>query len=761
MNRPHCFFIFLYVLCITPFAHSFVTLSDARQYAQTIPEFPPTDNNNWNDPDYASFYKTLKTSRLQRFLSYIGINQNNIWDINSFKKLLLQQIEFRERLNLSGRQVAKLLLTEPSKIYIFGDIQGAFHSLLRSLYFLKEQQIIDDNFKIIQPNTYIAFNGDFIDRSAYSLECLQTIMLLLQQNPTQVFYIRGKHEDKDYWHNFGLKRELKQRADFLLPSDAPSDAIPMGNLIKRFFNTLPLALYIAEKKIPLKLIRISHVGRSDPELKEDLFNDFFLQNTDETISYYDVRQRKPATKKPHIGALITTESWLKEHRAKQGLGLLDQDLGTTSWSIVSSPIMAYQSYYNFYYDAFIEIDAKLPLNKAIIKLWNNNIKTPTNFTHQTSYNLVSSIPISDLEDPMQLSKPDIRIGSTIALKRGVAIMGQRIKRGLDIRINRQNQSGGVNGQHIETIIYNDDYTPFLARQNINQLMNIDKTKLILLPTGSPTLKAYLDHVINNDLTVLFPVTGAPELRNPKMKGLINFRPSYADEVQILLDYLFTEYGARKFLFFYQNDAYGLGALKQAHKELEKRGITDWIDVPYARGETNLKKQADIIKSAQVDAIGLFSTAKTTEELFRQSGVDTLSNKKLFGISFLGEVSFREYIKAHGLQVLLGAAVPNPATSNLEAAVLYRKAMDNNNLPYDVFSFESFLTTSLLIDVMKHIKGPITREKIIEKLEAFYDDKFQGLTLTYNPKTRSLARYVWIETVDNENWIEKKIKNVLA
>jgi ABC-type branched-subunit amino acid transport system substrate-binding protein len=745
--------------CITFSTHSFNTLSSAQQYAQTISEYPSTDNDDWNDPDYESFYKTLEQSRLRRFLNYIGINKQQTWEAHSFQNLLLQQIEFRERLNLSGRQIAKLLLTEPAKFYVFGDIQGAFHSLLRSLTFLKEKLVIDDNFKIIQPNSFIVFNGDFIDRSAYSLECLQIIMLLLQQNPKKVVYIRGKHEDKDYWQNFGLKRELKQRAYFLLPSNAPSDAIPMGSLIKRFFNTLPLALYIAEKKTPLKLIRISHVGRDDPELKEHLFNDFFSQDTDETISYYDIRQRKPAAEKPHIGALITTESWLEEHRATQGLGLLDQDLGTTSWSIVSSPIMAYQSYYNFYYDAFIEIDAKLPLNKAIIKLWNNNIKTPTNFTHQTSYNLVTSIPISKFKEE-QLSKPDIRIGSTMSLKRGVAIMGKRIKRGMDIRINRQNQSGGINGQHIEVIIYNDDYTPFLARQNINHLINTDNTHLILLPIGSPTLNSYIDYAKDNTLTILFPVTGSPLFRNPDLKGIVNFRPSYADEVQILLDYLFTEYGARKFLFFYQNDSYGLSALKQAHEELKKRGITDWIDVPYARGETNLTKQANIIKNAQVDAIGLFSTAKATEELFRQTGVDSLSNKKLFGISFLGEVSFREYIKAHGLQVLLGAAVPNPATSDLEAAVLYREAMDKNNLPYDAFSLESFLTTSLLIDVMKRIKGPITREKIAEKLEAFYDDKFQGLTLTYNPKTRSLARYVWIETADNENWIEKQIKNIL-
>ncbi len=750
----------LFLLCMSCSLAAHISLSHIQKYTMQHPEFPQTDNNNWNDPVYSTFYKSLRPNMLTRWKNWLGFGKAETWNAYAFKELLEEQIETRERQNLSGRHVAKLLIDKPVNVYVFGDIQGALHSLIRSMTFLKEKNIIDNDMIITQPDTYIVFNGDFIDRSAYSIESLYVVMLLLQRNPNTVFYIRGKHEDKDYWQNFGLKRELIQRMDFMLPHAAPADTIPMGDLIRRFFNTLPLALYIATNDNPTELIRISHAGRNSPELKEHLYDDFFTRKPAEKISYFDVSKKNKSKVTPRIKALITTESWLKEHRATQGLGLLDQDLGTTAWSIVSTPIMAYQNYYNFFYDALIEIQIKTPLDKSTISVWNNDINTPTKFERKAQYNLVTSIPSSEIEES-HLAKPEIKIGSTLALKRGVAIMGQRIRRGMDIRVNEQNQQGGINGQHIKTIVYNDDYTPFLARQNIDRLIHIDDTRLIMLPVGSPTLKAYLDYVKEQKITLLFPVTGSNEFRKPALKSLINFRPTYADEVQILLDYLFTEYGARKFLFFYQNDSYGLGALKQAHKELEARGITDWVDVSYARGETNFKKQAETIANAQVDAIGLFSTAKATEELFRQTGIDSLSNKKLFGISFLGEVSFREFIKSRGLQVMLGAAVPNPAKSNLEAAQLYRKAMDENNLPYDVFSLEAFITTSLLMSVMKNIKGPITREKIVEKLEAFYLDKFQGLTLTFNPKTRSLARYVWIETAENENWIERKIKNVLA
>ncbi len=70
------------------------------------------------------------------------------------------------------------------------------------------------------------------------------------------------------------------------------------------------------------------------------------------------------------------------------------------------------------------------------------------------------------ETSVEANLPDIKIGATMPLDRGLAIMGQRIKRGMDIRINQENKKGGINGQHISTIVYNNDYTSFLARQNV-------------------------------------------------------------------------------------------------------------------------------------------------------------------------------------------------------------------------------------------------------------------------------------------------------
>ncbi len=105
---------------------------------------------------------------------------------------------------------------------------------------------------------------------------------------------------------------------------------------------------------------------------------------------------------------------------------------------------------------------------------------------------------------------------------------------------------------------------------------------------------------------------------------------------------------------------------------------------------------------------------------------------------------------------MGAAVPNPRTSQLEIVKEYRKDMDKYGYDYDVFSLEGYIGTSILIDAIKKIKGPVTREKIMQQLEGLKDYKFKGLTLTFDPKHRDLARHVWIETGDNVEWAQQDV-----
>ena len=106
---------------------------------------------------------------------------------------------------------------------------------------------------------------------------------------------------------------------------------------------------------------------------------------------------------------------------------------------------------------------------------------------------------------------------------------------------------------------------------------------------------------------------------------MHFRCSYAKEVDALIEYAFTEWNARKFALFYQDDSYGQGPFNEAQKVLTEKNCTS-IDAPYSRAATDLRQQAKKISESQPDVIAFFSTAQTTIELIREIGIENIVNK---------------------------------------------------------------------------------------------------------------------------------------
>lgn len=135
----------------------------------------------------------------------------------------------------------KLLVCPESTVYFFGDLHGNIHDLLKLLSELAEQNIIDNNFKIIAPNTYLIFLGDYVDRGFYGVEVLYTILRLKLANLHNVFMVRGNHEDMDLNAHYGFLEELKTKFN------NPAQPNLSYDLITHFYNHLPSVIYLGCK----------------------------------------------------------------------------------------------------------------------------------------------------------------------------------------------------------------------------------------------------------------------------------------------------------------------------------------------------------------------------------------------------------------------------------------------------------------------------------------------------------------------------------
>lgn len=212
---------------------------------------------------------------------------------------------------------------------------------------------------------------------------------------------------------------------------------------------------------------------------------------------------------------------------------------------------------------------------------------------------------------------------------------------------------------------------------------------------------------------------------------------------------------KNFVFFYQDDEFGISILKGAKAALKAAQVHPATKVSYLANTTYFKGAAQKIKDANPDAIGFFATGPATLQLIRDLGVEFLANKVLYAVSSVGDDTTVKVLKDKGLNIILGQLVPNPKTSQLPIMKEYREELKKQGLKKNLFSLETYITTSITFDLMSKISEPITMQKMIDQIEKTKDYAFKGLTLTFNPDTRSLANYMWINTGEGP-WIEKKI-----
>lgn len=752
MKKFYCIFATT-ALCYSLHIVGFQTLSDLQEYAAQYIENPKSDDNAWDDPDFTTYHKSILPSWPRRILRFIGLAPQPLWSIKNFETALNDVVEQRKKAKLSGRLIAHIQLSYPANFVIWGNLEGAFHSLVRDLTWLYQQGIINENLQIIKDDYFLVFYGGVALRSAYILETLTVIMILLYRNPDKIIVMRGNAEDNQAWHDYGLQRELLVRTHSQL-----TGSIPFESPVNDFFNTLPLAFYISTQKEPYSLVRISTSGRDNSEINEDQCGSFWYNPPRDALHYYDTTQKKESTQKVTVKVIIKSEDWLIETRTvngypenQDGLGLLNQDLGSTAWEVLSGPNTSRQVCCNFYYDAFGIITIQPALQDSTIALYNQKISNIVGFKECDPNNLMTGVPAYRATAISQAFK----IGSSLGLIGGIPAVSKQIMRGMASRIEEAITNQELKQIYISLITYNDDYSPILARQNINQLIEKDKVEVILLPTGHQTLDSYIDLIREKKCLTLFPVAGSPEFFQPDLQGLINYRVSYNYEISALIDYILSKQGIKKIAFFYQDDAYGRGALKVARNVIKKKGIESLVEIPYARGATEFKQQVDIIHKESPDAIGFFSTAFPTRAFMRQLGTENLISRTLFGLSFLADETIRYFLNQEGITLLFGSVVPNPEKSDLKIVREYRKKMEQQKYPITSFALEAYIGVSILIDALQHVKNP-TQQEIKQYLESLHNYDLGGIKLSFNPQTRSLGTKVWIDTGPQEDWVERDI-----
>ena len=260
-------------------------------HVQTIPQKPST---------VFDFMQNLqnKTKSAQRLYTEalfgtdeIRINRLQL-ALKEYKRLIprLKGLKLRNHFGFAE----KLDLESGSILFVRADLHGDVQSLRENFLFLRQEGLLDGAFKA-QKLFHLLFLGDFADRGANSIECLEQLANLKMENPNNVHLIAGNHEDLDQnfyevWQRFEMIQEGKSDGvslaalecdygfteylapEFHLDTKADLKLLPPLKVLqmmkkrcrdlKAFYSRLPLALFISEpaqdKREPKEYMMFSH-----------------------------------------------------------------------------------------------------------------------------------------------------------------------------------------------------------------------------------------------------------------------------------------------------------------------------------------------------------------------------------------------------------------------------------------------------------------------------------------------------------------------
>ncbi|XP_060062862.1 serine/threonine-protein phosphatase 5-like [Ylistrum balloti] len=253
-----------------------ISVEDSKSVAEQIDLAAMSIDDDYTGPN---FQNGTVTEQFVKELMATFKDQKSLHRKHAYQIIL-------ECKKLFMNQPALVDITVPAgeKFTICGDIHGQYYDLLN---------IFELNGLPSEKNPYL-FNGDFVDRGSFSVECILLLFSFKLLYPNHFFMARGNHESYTMNQMYGFEGEVKSKY-----------TAQMADLFTEVFNWLPLCHCINNK------ILVMHGG---------LFKD-------DSITLDEIRQLQRNRQPPESGAMCELlwsdpQSVCGRSESKRGVGTM-------------------------------------------------------------------------------------------------------------------------------------------------------------------------------------------------------------------------------------------------------------------------------------------------------------------------------------------------------------------------------------------------------------------------------------------------------
>ncbi len=337
--------------------------------------------------------------------------------------------------------------------------------------------------------------------------------------------------------------------------------------------------------------------------------------------------------------------------------------------------------------------------------------------------------------------------------------GESVSNGVNAYFSYANENNLIKNKKIEFLVYDDKYEPELTYENTQKLIYEDKVFALFGFVGTPTVKKVLPILYDENVPFFSAFTGASFLRNNKNPNFINFRASYDQEIETMINYLNIEKKLNKIAVFYQNDDYGEDGYISLVNLLKNKNLQLVAEGSYKRNTLSINHAFNEIKDAKPEVIFIIGAYKTNSLFIKKAKENENLKDVIFcNISF-GDansmVKELETLKTDTKNLIFSQVVPSYTNTNIKVVQEYQTIMQKYfpNEPFGFLSLEAFLSSKILVNAISRISGDITREKLLLTLKTTSNNLLEGIPLEY--KNSQLLNKTYLFEYKNNEFVEIK------
>lgn len=343
---------------------------------------------------------------------------------------------------------------------------------------------------------------------------------------------------------------------------------------------------------------------------------------------------------------------------------------------------------------------------------------------------------------------EIVIGQSAALTGPLAELGQEVASGAKAYFDYVNAQGGIHGRKIKLITLDDGYDTERAVENVRQLIQKEQVLSLFGVLGTPANVTIMPLITEARVPNFAPISGSDMVRTPFNRYVFHITPSYADEIDKILEHLHVR-GLLKVAAVYQNNAFGKEGAANLERLAAARKMTLVGTASIESSGADADKAADTLLSAQPQAILLITAGKASSDFIKAY------NKRAVGMQYfaLSVMASQAAVKAlgpEGIGVVVSQVSPFPFSATNRVVQEYQKVAKEMNVKNLSFtSILGFINAKVFADGLRRAGRNLTRESLVEALETMGRIDYDGVAINFTRTSHLGHRYVDLTVISKD------------